>query len=111
MKLLLDENLSHLLVHSLGKKLGCEITHVRNCNLKGSPDYKIWDFAHDNGYTILSKDSDFYQRSILHGHPPKVVWIKIGNCSIQDLETLLITEKQKIIEFIVEKDQSVLIIA
>jgi predicted nuclease of predicted toxin-antitoxin system len=41
------------------------------------------------GYTIASKEADFHQRSLLLGPPPKVVWIRLGNCSVTDTATLL----------------------
>jgi len=41
------------------------------------------------GYLIVSKDSDFHERSLLNGYPPKVVWIKRGNCSTRQIEMLL----------------------
>ena len=37
----------------------------------------------------LSKDSDLHQRSFMFGHPPKLVWVRIGNCSTADVERLL----------------------
>jgi predicted nuclease of predicted toxin-antitoxin system len=33
----------------------------------------------------VSKDTDFHQRSFLFGGPPKVVWIRLGNCSTEDI--------------------------
>jgi predicted nuclease of predicted toxin-antitoxin system len=27
------------------------------------------------------KDSDFSERSVLRGSPPKVIWLRIGNCT------------------------------
>ena len=38
---------------------------------------------------IVSKDSDFYQRSLLFGHPPKVIWLRRGNCSTAAVEAIL----------------------
>jgi predicted nuclease of predicted toxin-antitoxin system len=38
---------------------------------------------------IVSKDSDFHQRSFLYGYPPKVVWVRLGNCSTADVERVL----------------------
>jgi predicted nuclease of predicted toxin-antitoxin system len=40
---------------------------------------------------VVSKDSDFYQRGLLLGAPPKLVWICLGNCSRDDLVELLCT--------------------
>ena len=39
--------------------------------------------------TIVSKDADFHQRSLVLGHPPKVIWVRLGNCSVADTATLL----------------------
>jgi predicted nuclease of predicted toxin-antitoxin system len=46
-------------------------------------------YAAEHGYVIVSKDAEFHQRSFVLGHPPKVVWIRRGNCSTRDIETLL----------------------
>jgi len=35
------------------------------------------------------RTGEFHQRSFLLGHPPKVVWIRRGNCSTRNIETLL----------------------
>lgn len=42
-----------------------------------------------HGFVIVSKDSDFHQRSLVFGHPPKVIWVRLGNCSTADIERLL----------------------
>jgi len=72
MKLLFDENLSPKLPR-LVQALFPESTHIRECGLRGFSDGKIWEYARANDFTIVSKDSDFQQRSLLYGHPPKVV--------------------------------------
>ena len=38
---------------------------------------------------ICSKDSDMHQRSFVLGYPPKVVWVRLGNCSTSDVAKLL----------------------
>jgi predicted nuclease of predicted toxin-antitoxin system len=48
-----------------------------------------WDYAKQYGFVIVSKDSDFHQRSFVLGYPPKVVWVRLGNCSTADIERLL----------------------
>jgi predicted nuclease of predicted toxin-antitoxin system len=52
-------------------------------------DIAIWQYAAANGLVIVSKDSDFYQRSLLFGSPPKVVWLRVGNCSTRQVADLL----------------------
>ncbi len=80
MKLLFDENLSPKLPRLLAT-LFPGSAHVRECGLLGQTDGDVWEHARTNGFTIVSKDSDFQQRSLLYGHPPKVVWLRIGNCT------------------------------
>ncbi|MGH9875040.1 MAG: DUF5615 family PIN-like protein [Pyrinomonadaceae bacterium] len=38
---------------------------------------------------MVSKDSDFQQRSLLHGAPPKFIWLRVGNCTTERIERLL----------------------
>jgi predicted nuclease of predicted toxin-antitoxin system len=54
-----------------------------------SKDTEVWNYAAEHGYTIVSKDADFHQRSLLHGAPPRVIWIRQGNCSVSDTAKLL----------------------
>jgi predicted nuclease of predicted toxin-antitoxin system len=88
MKLLFDQNLSHRLVKALADMYP-DCQHIRNVGLKEAPETEVWNFARGNGYAIVSKDSDFYQRSLLLGFPPKVVWLRLGNCSTHTVEQLL----------------------
>ncbi|HEX2092834.1 MAG TPA: DUF5615 family PIN-like protein [Longimicrobiaceae bacterium] len=88
MKLLLDENLSPRLVARLGDAYPGSV-HVRDLGLASADDTSVWAYAREHGLVIVSKDSDFHDRSILHGPPPKVVWIQRGNCSTRDIEAIL----------------------
>lgn len=98
MKLLFDENLSHKLVDNLSD-LFPESLHVRNVGMKGANDPEVWDFAKDNNCIIVSKDSDMHDRSFVFGYPPKVVWIRLGNCSTSDVENLLRREFSSLEKF------------
>jgi len=88
MKLLFDENLSHKLVPLLAD-LFPDSTHVRDVGLKAADDPLVWEHAKNDGLMIVSKDSDMHQRSFVLGSPPKVVWVRLGNCSTADVEKLL----------------------
>ena len=88
MKLLFDENLSHNLVRLLAD-LFPDSVHVRDVGLKAADDSDIWKYAQNNSFIICSKDSDLHQRSFLLGFPPKVVWVRLGNCSTSDVARLL----------------------
>ena len=88
MKLLFDQNLSHRLTHLLRDAFPNSL-HVRDVGLKAADDPVVWEYAKENDFTIVSKDADFHQRSLVLGHPPKVVWVRLGNCSTTDVEQLL----------------------
>jgi predicted nuclease of predicted toxin-antitoxin system len=95
MKLLFDENLSPKLPRLLATVFPGS-AHVRECSLFGHTDEDVWEYARANGFTIVSKDSDFQQRSLLYGHPPKLVWLRIGNCTRQQLFELITSHQQHI---------------
>ena len=87
-----------------------ESMHVRDCGLKGFPDEDVWEYARNNGFTIVSKDSDFYQRSLLYGHPPKLVWLRIGNCNRDILVALITKYKEQIYLLDSNPSESILVI-
>lgn len=35
---------------------------------------------------IVSKDMDMHDLSLIMGNPPKVIWLRIGNCSTKQLK-------------------------
>lgn len=88
MKLLLDENLAPRLAVGLSD-LYPGSCHVRSCGLRGASDADVWEHARRHGFTLVSKDSDFSQRSILLGSPPKVIWLRIGNCTTDRIDFVL----------------------
>ncbi len=98
MKLLLDQNLSPRLAASL-----CEVypgsTHVRDVGLGSATDEAVWNYAAAHGFAIVSKDADFHQRSFLLGPPPKVIYIRCGNCSSRDIEGTLKAHRQDLQKF------------
>jgi predicted nuclease of predicted toxin-antitoxin system len=77
-KLLLDENLSDRIVYRI-IDLYPDSEHVINLPLTNTDDGIIWEYAKANDFVIVSKDSDFHQRSLLYSHPPKFVYLRIGN--------------------------------
>ena len=88
MKLLFDQNLSPRLPRLLAD-IYAESIHVREAGLRDADDSAIWEYAKANGYAIVSKDSDFQQRSLLLGAPPKFIWLRVGNCTVKRIEDLL----------------------
>jgi predicted nuclease of predicted toxin-antitoxin system len=109
MKLLLDENLSHRLVKSLSD-LYPDSSHVRDCSLKNADDATVWAYAKSNDMVIVSKDSDFKERALLEGPPAKFIWVRLGNCSTQDIEALLRNYSVIIHDFHTDPGESLLVI-
>ena len=110
MKLLLDENLSPKLPALIAAQFPGSL-HIRDCGLKGATDEAIWGFARTNNFTIISKDSDFYQRSLFYGSPPKLVWLRIGNCTRDDLVNLLLKYELEINALDADPLESVLVLS
>jgi predicted nuclease of predicted toxin-antitoxin system len=88
MKLLFDENLSFRLVAALAD-IYSESSHVREVGLLGADDLSVWNYAAEHGFLLASKDTDFYERSLVFGAPPKVIWLRIGNSTVNETITLL----------------------
>lgn len=88
MKLLLDNNLSHRLVARIAD-LFPGSCHVMTLGLDEAEDHEIWDYAKEHDFTIITKDSDYDDLSVVKGSPPKVIWLKIGNGRVITVETII----------------------
>jgi predicted nuclease of predicted toxin-antitoxin system len=73
-KLLFDENLSPRLVKEIAS-IWPDSKHVDPLGMRGARDEEIWVFARNNEFTIVSKDDDFRSLALVHGAPPKVIWL------------------------------------
>jgi predicted nuclease of predicted toxin-antitoxin system len=66
-----------------------ESAHLIHHALERATDAEVWKFAHSSGFTLVTKDSDFHDLSLLRGAPPQVIWLHVGNCTTAYIETLL----------------------
>ena len=107
MRLLFDQNLSYRLNHLL-RDLFPESLHVRDAGLVFASDHVIWAHAKEHQFTIVSKDSDFRQLSFTYGQPPKVVWIRRGNCSTSEIAGILRERFDEILAFLQDEESSFL---
>ena len=110
MKLLFDENLSWRLVPVLASAYP-ESRHVDQVGLHGQSDQHIWCHAARNNLVIVSKDDDFRQLSFLHGAPPKVIRLVVGNAGIPVIADLLLREQATVERFVADAQASLLILA
>lgn len=88
MRLLFDQNLSPRLVDTLSD-IYPDSMHVQTVGLDRAGDEEVWNYARQNRLIIVTKDTDFHERSVILGAPPKVVWIRRGNCSTAMIEQIL----------------------
>jgi predicted nuclease of predicted toxin-antitoxin system len=110
MKLLFDQNLSYRLVALLASEYPGSL-HVRDVGLNAADDQAVWQFAIQQGLAIVSKDSDFQQRALLKGHPPKVVWVRLGNCTTAAVADLLRARQTDLLAFEADATASFLILS
>ncbi len=62
---------------------------MRDVHLVEAEDLIVWQYAAAHGLPLVSKDSDFHQMSLLHGQPPKTVWLRVGNTPTSIIVKLL----------------------
>jgi predicted nuclease of predicted toxin-antitoxin system len=108
-KLLLDENLSDRIIHKI-VDLYPDSEHVKTLGLINTDDAVIWEYAKTNGLVIVSKDSDFHQRSLLYGHPPKFIYLRVGNCPTSKITQILRDSLDTIIQFESSETESLLVL-
>lgn len=107
MKLLFDANLSPVLVSRLDDLYPAS-SHVLDFGIEES-DTRVWHYARENNFVIVSKDGDFRERALIIGPPPKVVLVRLGNCKTSIVESLL-RQRHKQIAEILEGEDSLLVI-
>jgi predicted nuclease of predicted toxin-antitoxin system len=107
-KLLLDHNLSYRLVPALHTLYPGSV-HARDVGLQMATDEAVWSYARAHDLVIVSKDVDFHQRSLVFGAPPRLVWIRRGNCSTDEILALLRTHHPELLAF--EADQEATFLA
>jgi predicted nuclease of predicted toxin-antitoxin system len=106
-KLLFDHNLSHKLV----SRLDDVYPHSAQTRLLGfarALDPEIWFYARTHDFIIVSKDEDFSELAVLRGSPPKVIWLRLGNCSTSAVERVLRTNIRVIVDFASDAERDVL---
>ncbi len=109
MKLLFDQNLSRRLVSRLATEFP-ESDHVAEVGLDQATDDVIWAHAGAEGFVVVSKDADFRQLAFLHGPPPKVVWLRVGNVSTDAIHELLAASVDVLKAFDSSEEEALLVL-
>ncbi len=110
MRLLFDNNLSPRLLSQLADVFP-DASHVALVGLERSADEDVWEYARAGGYVIVTKDADFNDLRALRGVPPKVVWLRVGNCPTTRIATLLRLHRNAVTAFASDPTDGILILA
>ncbi len=95
MKLLFDQNLSYRLVAKVSGAFP-ESLHVAALNLDRATDQEVWEYAKVNNFIIVTKDSDFNDLSTYYGFPPHIIWLRMGNSSVDKSAAVLLGHADQI---------------
>ena len=105
MKLLFDQNISFRITNKLQSYFsGC--LHVSDCGLNDCEDSDIWEYSKNKDFAIVTIDADFYDISLINGHPPKIIWIRTGNLTTDEIMQVLISNPERIESFLHDPDFS-----
>lgn len=110
MRLLFDENLSPQLAASFQHEFPGS-THVHLVGLGSALDDEVWNYARENGFTVVTKDADYHERSLIGGYPPKVVWVRLGNVTTVQIERALREQVEAIRRLGEDKELAVLVVS
>ena len=104
MRLLFDEQLAEELC-DLVRDAFPNSLHIRLLGYGGASDDAIWQLAHEQDCLLVTKDEDFHRLSVMRGAPPKVIWIRLGNCTTVEVATVLVAFQSDIRRF-VDQDEA-----
>lgn len=76
----------------------------RHKKCRGSQDRRA------SSSTQISFERNDIGRSVLHGHPPKFIWVRAENCSTKEIENLLRTAVAIIRQFMDQVQDSYLVL-
>ncbi len=99
MKLLFDENLSFRLVEAIAQLFPGSIHITRSGLARGASDRAIWEYAGQNGFAIVTADTDFVILANTLGHPPKVIHLENCDYPTNIAARILITNAVRISDF------------
>jgi predicted nuclease of predicted toxin-antitoxin system len=103
MQLLFDQNISYRLISKLQDSFfNCK--HVNDVGLCNANDIQIWEFAKKENFVIVTFDSDYFDMSLIYGTPPKIIWLRTGNVTADEIRKLFSSNALVINDFILNPD-------
>ena len=103
MNLLFDQNISFRIISKI-EDIFPNAKQVSTVGLLNKTDLEIWNFTKNNGYCIVTFDSDFYDLSLVKGTPPKILWLRTGNMTTISIGEIIRSNQILIEEFLLNPD-------
>lgn len=104
MKIVIDQNISFRIIPHI-KHLFAEVEHVRTLGWTNAPDIIIFRNAKQQEFdAILTLDEDFDNIIFENNPPPKILWLRVRNCSTLHLAEI-IEDKIEIINNFLNDDE------
>jgi len=98
LKLLFDQNLSRKLVPAI-ESLFPGSSHVIYVSLDTADDATVRRYAEAEGFTLVTKNTDMVDLCVVKGAPPKVLWLRVGNCTTTVVRKVLEANHERITRF------------
>lgn len=105
MKLLLDENLSRRLIPFLLNDYPGS-AQVALLGMEQADDRDIWEYAREQGFVIVTRDSDYFDLSTILGPPPKIIWLRTGNQTKAETLAALLNYRRDIEKALLSEDKA-----
>ena len=67
--------------------------------MQKSSDSDSWYYAQHHGFALITKNTDMIDLCVLRGVPPKVLWLRIGNCTTPQVREVLAQNDDRIRRF------------
>jgi len=107
MNLLFDQNISFKVAKRI-QDIFPGAQHLSDLRIENYSDIEIWNFARASNYCIVTFDLDFIDISALNGFPPKIIWLRIGNTSTENLILKIRSCSELIKDFLVNGETAFL---
>lgn len=101
--LLFDENISYRVVKRI-LHLFPGSQPANRLKLVAKEDPLLWRTAKANGFSIITFDDNYENLSQLHGWPPKVILLRPGNLSNEEVTSVIEQNVDAIHNFLLDQD-------
>ncbi len=73
----------------MAERFGVVAHSAQRMGLRDARDQQIFEAAREAGAVVMTKDIDFVRLLELHGPPPQVLWVTLGNTSNSRMRNVL----------------------